>query len=366
MQNDDNTSSRIEILRFPLIVGVVFIHNYAAVVAQYEASIGLPRNGTLVEFVRFFVSEGLAQISVPLFFMISGYLFFRGGWSWTTYAGKLKRRLHTLLIPFLFWNLLALAVLAIAQSLPQTSMLAYSTRFSPVKSFSCFDYFNALFGLTVHYPISAQFWFIRDLMALIVLAPVINFFLAGRLALPFISVIGCLWIFPVWPLVWPSVLATSFFCFGAYLARPGINTGNLERFGEWICVIFFCFLLLNSALPGDRSYLPKLVIAFGAPSIWWLAGLAARAPRIRSTLIGLSSASFFVYAAHLPSLTIIDRSLYKLLAPAHGATVLALFFLIPISLIAFLLLVHRCLLKIMPSFLGFITGSPHRTNKQPG
>jgi surface polysaccharide O-acyltransferase-like enzyme len=366
MPNDNKPSSRIEILRFPLIVGVVFIHNYAAAVGQIEAPTGASHDDACVQFVRFFVSRGVAQVAVPLFFMISGYLFFLGEWSWEKYAGKLKRRLHTLLIPYLFWNLLTLGVLAFAESLPQMKMVAFSTRFPPVHSFSCFDYLNALFGLTVLYPISAQFWFIRDLMALVVLAPAIYFLFARRLASPLIVVVLCLWFFTPWPLLWLSMLSSCFFCLGAYLSRPGVNLAFLDRFGAWISAIFLGILILYSSLRDSRFYLPQLVIVFGVPSIWWLAGLAARTAGLRSLLMGLSGASFFVFAAHQPLLTIVIRFLYKLLAPASPVAILTLFFSIPVCLIAILVLAHRLLLKTMPSFVGLITGSSYRPKSQPG
>jgi hypothetical protein len=77
----------------------------------------------------------------------------------------------------------------------------------------------------------------------------------------------------------------------------------------------------------------------------------------------LSGASFFVFAAHEPLLRIIRKASYKLLSPRSGAAILALYFLIPICLIMFLVVLHHYLQKAMPSFLGFITGSDYRSPK---
>jgi surface polysaccharide O-acyltransferase-like enzyme len=211
MAKDDESLSRIDLLRFPLIVGVVFIHNYASAVHLAQGgAIGLAHGSVWVEFVRFFISQGVARVAVPLFFLISGYLFFYGEWSWSRYIGKIERRASTLLIPFLFWNLLTLAVYATVQSIPQTAVYFAGTAWPPIRSFTLLDYINALFGITVANPISYQFWFIRDLMALVVLAPAIHFLLAKRLALPFILALLCLWFTYTWPVLWPSVEATFF------------------------------------------------------------------------------------------------------------------------------------------------------------
>jgi surface polysaccharide O-acyltransferase-like enzyme len=303
-------------------------------------------------------------VAVPLFFLISGYLFFLGSWSWEKYVGKLKRRFHTLLIPYLFWNLSVLAFFAIAQSFPQTKMLASSVRFPPVHSFSFFDYVNALFGMTANYPIAGQFWFIRDLMVFVILAPAIHFILARKSALPFVAILFCVWFLGLRPVLWPSLGEIFFFILGAYLSSPGKNLTYLDKFGPWITTMFFGSLILNAAFPNDPLHLHNIVIFFGVPSLWWLTALAVRTAKLKSLLVGLSGASFFVFAAHLPLLTIIIRTFYKLLSPTSGLANLALYFLIPICLIAFLVGLYRCLMKALPAFLCFITGSSYRSDKQ--
>jgi len=356
MTNDDQTSSRIEVLRFPLIVTIVFMHNYPTTIPFTQGTIGVAHNSALVEFARYFISGGLAPVAVPLFFLISGYLFFLGGWSWERYLDKLRRRIHTLLIPFLFWNLLTLAVFALAQSLPQTKTYFTGTLWPPVRSFSFLDYANALCGITVHFPISFQFWFIRDLMVLVVLTPAIYFLLTRKLALPLIAALFCLWLPTAWHDLWSPVEATLFFTLGAYLSQPGSVMTYPDKFGPWISAAFLGLLIFCSAFPKSPHYLQILMIVFGAPSLWWLTGLAVRKATLKSWLMRLSGASFFVFAAHEPLLMILRKLSYKLLLPASGTAILALYFSIPICLIVFLAAVHRYLLKTAPSFTGFITG----------
>ena len=152
MARDDGTSLRIELLRFPLIVGVVFIHSYGRVLAFDPAAIAARHSSAGVEFTRFFISYGIAQTAVPLFFLISGYLFFAGEWSWKRYTEKLKRRVHTLLVPFLFWNLAAFAFMAIIQSIPQTKGFFAGTYWPEIHSLSPLGCIDVCFGLTVPIP----------------------------------------------------------------------------------------------------------------------------------------------------------------------------------------------------------------------
>ena len=353
------TSSRIDILRFPLIVGVVLIHNYSMTVQTDEGIIGSAHVGFWVDFVRLFVSEGIARTAVPLFFMISGYLFFRGGWSWGKYGSKLKRRINTLLIPFLFWNLATLGAYLFERRIPQARAYVYGSFWLPSNYSSFLSYINALFGITLKYPIAFQFWFIRDLMALVVLAPLVHFLLTPRTALPFLAALFCLWISGIWPFLYPSGDASFFFYLGAYLSRPEKEVEYLDKFGQWLSAAFLFCLILHSAFP-FLPYLLKSVIIFGVPSVWWLTGLALRNCKLKSLLAGLSGASFFVFAAHEPLLNTIRKIAFKMLVPASGAAILALYFLIPICLITILVLTYRGLVKATPHFAGIITGNSNR------
>lgn len=78
----------------------------------FEGIMGLdiPDSGIpIYHTTSFFISRILASVAVPLFFFISGYLFFfRTTFSVDVYKKKLKSRIKTLLIPYLFWNFVVL------------------------------------------------------------------------------------------------------------------------------------------------------------------------------------------------------------------------------------------------------------------
>ena len=57
-------------LRFPLMVGVIFIHSYGFISVTEEMKDSFW--GMIIEIF----SQGIGRLSVPLFFFISGYLFF--------------------------------------------------------------------------------------------------------------------------------------------------------------------------------------------------------------------------------------------------------------------------------------------------
>jgi hypothetical protein len=58
----DTVSSRIVVLRFPLIVGVVFIHNFMTTVKMAQGPAATVHTDAWVDFVRYFISQGLARV----------------------------------------------------------------------------------------------------------------------------------------------------------------------------------------------------------------------------------------------------------------------------------------------------------------
>lgn len=113
MINEELLSKTINFLRFPLIVGVVFIHNDISSVTmqgiKYEFN-----NPEWYYYIIDFFSQVLSRISVPLFFFISGFLFFyHANFNLSTYKNKLKSRIKTLLIPYLLWNLIGFLIFSI-------------------------------------------------------------------------------------------------------------------------------------------------------------------------------------------------------------------------------------------------------------
>ena len=100
-------SATIDFLRFPMAVAVVMIHVNPQVMPLNEADFPLFSADGLFNVVAIGLSHVLARIAVPVFFLLSGMLFFLNmrQLSWGGYRAKLKSRVHTLIIPYLLWNL---------------------------------------------------------------------------------------------------------------------------------------------------------------------------------------------------------------------------------------------------------------------
>jgi surface polysaccharide O-acyltransferase-like enzyme len=174
MKLDLISSERLSIIRFPLIVGVVFIHTYGTNVTFSGNQSGIENVGLFAQFIQDVLSQGVARLAIPLFFLLSGYFFFLGlEWTVQSYVNQIRKRINSLLIPFLCWNILILMAYTIIQEIPSTANLLSGEK-KNILYYNIFDYFNAIFGIT-KFPIAYQFWFIRDLMVVSLMSPVLVF-----------------------------------------------------------------------------------------------------------------------------------------------------------------------------------------------
>ena len=352
---DSQSSLRLNLLRFPLIVGVVFIHAAAREVTLADRSIQAPHS-QFTEFVTNVVSQGVARIAVPLFYLISGYLFFLGfEWSRRNYWAKVRSRTKTLLIPYVFWNCFTLAIIGLAQAVPASRMYL-SGRIPSVANFTAADYLNNVFGITVN-PIAYQFWFIRDLMIMVLLAPAVY---AVFLLVPtsFLTMLFLLWFLGAWPVAIPASVAALFFCAGGYLAWNGKSLFAIDRVGPVVVLAYAPIVVLDALLKNQpfSPYLHKVGILVGVAAALYVTKFVAKSDKLKMWLLSLGAASFFVFATHQPLLTILRKALNVAVSPASPLMSLGLHFLIPMMLIAILVVTHRLLCVMAPRLTSIVTG----------
>lgn len=117
MNENNNLFSRTVIwLRFPLTALVVLLHT--PIVVGDETTKDLNSLGWVLELKTFF-SEGLCRVAVPAFFFISGYYFYKSfdKWNINIWFEKINKRIRTLLVPYILWNLISLLFAIMASGL---------------------------------------------------------------------------------------------------------------------------------------------------------------------------------------------------------------------------------------------------------
>lgn len=304
-------------LRFPLIIGVIFIHNYSI-----KSTCCISGNwGCLVELF----SQGIGRLSVPIFFFISGYLFFYKveNLDKNVYLSKLKRRIKSLLIPYLVWNSLILLVY----------VLFYTIGYNITRFNGNFDFtaiirsFIGIKGETGAFPIVYQMWFIRDLFCIVLISPLI-FYLISKFRLYYIGVISVLWIIGVEiPVLGDYCLSMSsifFFSFGAYFSIMKLNILIIAKKTTIIAYTYPILLALD--LIFKSTILHNITILCGLLLVFLFCGYMVRSGRLKPIPF-LASSSFFVFAIHEPFLLSINRKILLSLNSSNSLYVITAYFL---------------------------------------
>ncbi|MEZ6016103.1 MAG: acyltransferase [Planctomycetota bacterium] len=351
-------STRLSALRFPLIVAVVFIHANNDRVGQRVAETA-PLLERVLGGVRSALSDGVAATAVPLFFLVSGYLFFGGlrgaAGLRAAYGSKLRSRVRTLLVPYLFWNVALALALAVARAAPATRGLLSGAQGAFLDA-GPLGWINAVLGITVT-PVAYQFWFIRDLMLAVLLAPLMYAFVV-RAPLVGLVLLAAPWLTHTWPIKIPGAVALLFFYVGGLARMRGASLFALDR--GFVAVACAYGAVLGCEVMGWTGewfpYVHQVGIVLGMVTVLGATRLAVTRPSVGAALTTLASSAFFVFAAHEPLLTIARRVAAKATHAAHPALDFALYLALPTVIVIALVVIDRVLRRVAPRFTALITG----------
>jgi hypothetical protein len=356
--------SKIKVLSFFLVVLVVFVHSYNIDISlnagNSDTGLSSLQNHRILSFDSFFqefLCNGMFRICSPLFFTISGYLFFVNlTGKPDDFKKKLKKRFNTLIIPYLFWSLWGIAVYFVLQSFPQSR--AFFTKVL-IRDYSIQKLLHTLFLD----PIPYQLWYVRDLAVFALLSPLLY------LVFKYIR----FWILPFCLFMWfydfnfvifrnQSLL---FFTLGALISKrnekllnPG-SSGLVYIYGFlWIAIVLIKtrlgFLEFRNLLL--ISILHKISILLGILTINHLYDILFKNMDVAKTnAYKIVTFSFFVFTSHEPLITIIKKVLFFVAGNGEIKSFI-IFFIAPLLTIPLCISVGYLLKKHTPNFYGVITG----------
>ncbi|MDM8236973.1 acyltransferase family protein [[Ruminococcus] torques] len=156
---DINTrfSYKITIVSFWLAICVVFIHANNTSTYQFDLSDTFERSVYIFENW----AQGWQQCAVPLFFIISGFLFFRN-YTPEKLVSKWKSRCKTLLVPYLIWTHIPWILLSVVKLSPYGNVIGTDASFT----FQSWKNFVLLCSGSV-------LWYVRATMVFVLLSPAI-------------------------------------------------------------------------------------------------------------------------------------------------------------------------------------------------
>lgn len=310
-------SSTIDLLRFPLAIGVIFIHMNPNTINLLEADFDILSGRGIYNIVCIVFSHVLTQIAVPTFFLISGFLFFVNfqSWSWDRYKTKIYSRIKTLFIPYILWNLVSFLLLLIGMfGQLYLKKKTISDIYTVVQKYSWHIFYDCKeWGTTrVNWlgdnlrmtgPYDLPLWFLRDLIVITLLTPFI-YYAVKRLRAFVLFVLFVAYISRIWTLI-PGFSITAFFYFtlGAYFALNRLDIVSfVNKYRHVFVSVSIILLIVTTIYDGLRTVVGQNVYPFfiftGVFTAFYLASLCITKYAIKPNKL-LVSSCFFIYAFHV-------------------------------------------------------------------
>lgn len=329
----ERLSDKFRICSFIATIFVVYRHSFV-IQAFYGASTCSSEALTLLnKWVA-----NMTEVAVPMFFLTSGYFFL--GRRYDTlekYRGMLCKKIRTLLIPFLFWNLMGLLVLlATKKCNMQVDGLSF------VKNFFVSKYYGPL-------------WYVRDLMIFMLAVPLYQWIYDKKMKW---ALCGLLVAFLLsWIPVDCSVVSSEgllFFAFGGALRKSNVLEQQLKS--RWSIVCLLVVWVVSCLLLDFWRYewLHKFLYFLGLTAVWY--GIDLFSPKMVAYVKTFSSYAFFIYVTHFYSIKAVKMSLAYLF---HTNEYMAIFtfLVIPLLVVSCLFFIGIKLKHFCPKFYAVVTGN---------
>lgn len=351
----DYISRKIKIVSFIAILCVVFQHaiNFTGYIDPSSTYVGKLNGNTLLQYV---FGYGFARPAVALFFLLSGFLFFRNFTLQKTLT-KFRSRFRSLFIPYVLWGALSILFVLLVQRIG-----GFSSLYTGVLSGkSLMEYIRII----INHGTAFQLWFLWDLMLYTLLAPL--FYIVLRYS----NVLFLIPIYLLWILQVPLPPAFSFlyrgglfYLLGAYIAMYGvyIPKEKVKPIALISAVFWVVMLAIKTSmafgiiLPAylKLSQIDNMAVIMGIATLWFGYDKIASS-KIMNVLFAATPFTFFLYASHQPFLEVLKQAGVTVM----GRSDASLLFLYAASIIITLCFTIGCgmvLKRFTPKLYSLLTG----------
>ena len=340
-------SDKIKIVSFISIILVFYSHSDFH---DYPHEIlGMSLN----HYLQDFISKIIGRCAVPMFFTISGFLYFlhteEGLYS---ILMKMKKRIKTILIPFFIASLAYPSLFLIISYFPLSTNFINNDILSPLKGKETLEVIKVLFvDSGTGQPLAFHLWFLRDLIGIVMISPLlygIKKYIPIRGAFLLCFLLACLF--------FQTTFFSSVFWFmfgNGYLAK-------LHKIKTIIIpLIFLLWCFAEILYPNDYwKYVEIPRMCLGIITIWNTYDAIVKKDFNLSRHHWFSifcSFTFFFYLYHDPLINIIRKLLVMPLGRSPFAFATA-YLLSPWITLCFMLLIGLIIKKNFPKIYGIIVG----------
>lgn len=329
-------------LRFPLIFGVVMDH----------ASLVMPQSvrGDDIPSIIFSLLLTLVKISVPVFFIMSGFLFFKGVESFNAvnYRNKLRSRWRTLLVPYVLWTFIYFLYIA-ATHIPQAISTNNPEALQELCTWRIFWMYRE--GLPLHFSL----WYIRDLILMCICSPVIWFVLKQLRHLGLFIIFGLFVFYRVDSTI-SFPMSIFYFSLGVYLSVCSVDVRCIAtkiKWGVFAIIVVALICSLSNCTPLKHMSQATLALGILLMSCFITEKFQCKVPRL------LTDSVFFVYATHCIMFVMMFNKVMMKIIPdsAFPAMLFLRWGFVGILTTATCIILYITLKKLFPKTIAVLIGS---------
>lgn len=355
---DKQTSDTINIVKFIAIILVCYLHSYKD---------GLNFNGYTVTFeiplwfeiIRYSIAKIIGPIAVPSFFFLSALLIYRKNIIW---KDVLKKKLKTLLFPYMIMNTIGIASFFVLQHIPSLSLF-FSKPENIISNWQIMDWVNAYIGYRDGYPMLYPLWFIRNLIILNIFCIPIKFFIK-KYNLTFIIILLMLYLFSNLTYINANIIlfekSVLYWSLGCFCCINNIKFKTIANFVEkyYILLIYIICCIASYVMHHSNimfsDVINKITIFMG---VFVLLSIVYNIKNIhiKDKLLKLAPYTFSIYLFHEFSLTFF-RKLLGAVLPSTINYIALEYILCPLVIIIYCIILSIFLKKICPKLYSIITG----------
>lgn len=344
MEISKNNSNKISLLNLLLIVFVLLLHSYYTEASDYPCAMAIQ---------RFTGTYGLTGVAVPMFYLLSGLLFFNGIKAVKDCLPKMRKRVRTLLVPYIIWNIIFVLWYVVLQSLPGVGGFINNDIAGKVCSPDIVSDIYELLWKPANFPL----WFLRDLMIMVAVSPLLYYLVKYlKWFAPILLVL-------VSPFV--SLIISPFFILGGCIAMHSSLEEVTEkligggRFYVWISVMIYVANAVAQIFTDfHHPYISFVACLCGIITVWvtydWIASKESLTSKF-SSLNSILGYSFFIYLFHEPVFNIIKKLNLKILGVREWSLII-LYLVNPIIMCVLAICVAKLLQRIVPKTYSILVG----------
>jgi fucose 4-O-acetylase-like acetyltransferase len=359
-------SQKIRFFTFLAVVLLGYVHGY-----NLNESYLLPYTVVnepirITTFTEYLFANGLLRFRIPLLFIISGYIYAmqdnRPYWEQT------KKRVRTLLVPYLIWSAVGLLITFIWQQFPITMEVLQKVKLDQMgdnRPYTDIGWGGVIVRWLIS-PIAFHLWFILFLFIYNLAYPLLKWVIVKYPAI-WLTVTGILWItnFQYWFI---HGLGLFFFSVGVWINKKNIIIDRKPKWYShylaWLIFIGFSVIKTFMAFEVELNYTTGTIMSLlyagstlaGLMAFWFGADALVKWCVQQKWFLWGTSFSFIIYALHNP-LVIYVTHILLLLMGSFPLARLSCYVFVPFLIVLFCIATGALLRRLVPGFYKLASGS---------